>query len=363
MVSRLHSIIRKLSIYAVFVPVLLVFSGCVSISLSTSDHSGSVAPNGVADSTDPTTNGPSSAPRTEPQRSPSPGTTSSAQQSLHRAQSSISRRIQVPTADFGTVLSEGRVVAGSQLIANPGIRLRISEDTLVVGVSLLAEPRVGTSVRIIEPGLLSQIRWDSTTTRAQRSTIERQLNSLLQVDLIPGRPLVLELEDSRLIEVIPSALEVPSFFRSILVLVADGIQPRIAVLPSEFTLVSSATTGSRSNPPLLSAQEQEAFLNRTTGLLEDLVLLAGGTLADRREVNRVLLETDLSVSELFSTEGILPFGARIPADYGLVFAVQVFQDTSEPTSNLLQRLDMIVRLVKIPEGTIEAVYRERVVNF
>jgi hypothetical protein len=358
MASRYNPIVRISFIYTALVVVQLICSSCVSITFSDLAHSPS-----VVHPTEPTTNQPTTPPRSESRETTSPGTRSSTQPPSSRLPLTISRRIQVPQGEFGPILPDGQVVAGSQSIANPGIRLRISQDDLVVGVSLLPEPRVGTKVRIIEPGLLSQTRWDTITDRAQRGTIERQINSLLQVDLIPGRPLVIELEDSRIIEVIPSTLEVPSFFRSILVLIADGIQPRIAVLPSEFTLVSSSTARSTSNQPLLSAQEQEAFLNRTTGLLEDLVLLAGGTLADRREVHRVLLETDLSVSELFSTEGILPFGARIPADYGLVFAVQVFQDSSNSESNLLQRLDMIVRLVKIPEGTIEAVYRERVVNF
>lgn len=358
MVQLNGKLTKASSLSLVFIITLVVLTSCVSVTLV----NGSPPSQGQDSSPSPSPSPPLET------RSDQPGSTRTEPRSPVRptnpqVQSSISRRIMVPQGNFGPVLPEAQIVAGSQQITNPGFRVRISQDELVVGVSLLPEPRVGAGVHILQPGLVSEIPWSSITDRTQRSRLEGQINGLLQVDLIPGRPVVLELKDegSRLIEIIPSALEVPSFFRSILVLLAEGLQPRIAVLPSEFTLVQNQNPGP--DHPLVSLQAQEAFLNRTTGLLEDLVLLAGGALADRREVNRVLLETDLSVSELFSTEGILPFGSRIPADYGLIFAVQVFQTPTQSDSNNLDSLDMIVRLVKIPEGTIEAVYRERVTNF
>ncbi|NCN05370.1 MAG: hypothetical protein GW949_07050 [Spirochaetales bacterium] len=332
----------RFSVSLFFLLIFGVLTSCVTGSITISENDGVT----VALET-----GSRSNQNTPPRASAPPeNDNNNARAAVENAQSE--RRVTVPLGNFGTVLEGARPVTGLETLNNPGLRLRLTSEGLVVNVSLVSDLAPGT--RVIPQNLSTSRPFTEmgiTLSRDERLAFDRQLNAQLQVDRVPGQTLVLQLpdNDNRILTLVGSALQIPSFVVFLLGQAAEGRDIRVAVLPSEFSIPSNSPELQNLFPP----ESREAFIDRTILVLEDLARLGGAGIVDRTEVNRVLLQTDLSVSEVFSTEGILQVGSRVRADYALAFGTQVLGTAQAPI------LDLTVRLIKVPEGEVRALYRER----
>ena len=328
-----------------FILIFGVLTSCVTGSLTISEDGA------VAVTVETGRQQPSTPPRQTPAPSPStPSDTGAARAAVENTQDE--RRITVPIGNFGTILEGAQAISGLETLNNPGVRLRLTSEGLVVNVSLVSDLAPGT--RVIPQNLPTSRPFTEmglALSREERLAFDRQLNAQLQVDRVPGQALTLQLPDNgnRVLTLVSSALQAPSFVIALLGQAAEGRSVRVAVLPSEFSIPSNSPELQNLFPPA----SREAFIDRTILALEDLVRLGSAGIVDRTEVNRVLLQTDLSVSEIFSTEGILQVGSRVRADYALAFGTQVLGTAQAPI------LDLTVRLIKVPEGEVVALYRER----
>lgn len=249
---------------------------------------------------------------------------------------------------LGPVFRGARASSGLVSIGNPGLSFRYSDRGLVVAGSLLPEIETGMEIVPLDFALEGDYALSpSSLSREERARLASRLNAELKLNRLRGESYRFLDEGGRQVRVRMGELEVPSFFARLLSDAADGKTPRVVILPEEFIIDPGLEDA-------FGAEQISSILDASATSLAEYLSLAGAQLEDRKEIERVLLETDLSVSELFSREVLPNSGLDRAPDYVLTFSYHVI-----PLSAGRLLIDLTVRLNKLPGGEVEAVYKER----